>query len=525
MRRTALIGLLAWAATAIIANTLFCATPTAWDKAMAKQISVKVKDMLLPDAVGLLLKNTGIAYVVDPQVKKLKVTAILKNVPLQKALGEVAKAAGATCRKESDKKLRIVGPRDPVASSVATTPASKQPGSGKTVTATITLNYVAPGDVAPIISKLGHLEVAASSGSKIVLVGDAESVAKAQEIIKMLDVPEALPRSVRVKLVASIVKRSDSREGPGEVSVDNTGPEGTDIPLEVGGGRKDKRFFSHHAPISVIMNCKPVVPPDLSVDNHITITAEGMFIGAPEADESLIRSFQTTTSVVPGKPQVIVSGSFVSDDTNETYDYSLTLTVTIEEGRLRVRPVESNQVPCKIDIKAEIWETSADTLANLDIDWSKGAGDTQIAVIKAGLMTELLTKLQNTGAKVVFSQVAPAADKTWVPIMVTTPSEQNKKAKLYEMRVLPHITKDNGITLSIGYLSPEKRGQILQKQAAAVLNGSTNELLRIQLMDRFDVGERVGNPTLKSGENVVISGFKVSDGRMLIIIVTPTVTS
>lgn len=59
-----------------------------------KKISAQIRDMLLPDALAVLLKDTGVGCKVYPDVAQLKVTADFKNVSLQKALAELERGSG-----------------------------------------------------------------------------------------------------------------------------------------------------------------------------------------------------------------------------------------------------------------------------------------------------------------------------------------------------------------------------------------------------------------------------------------------
>jgi hypothetical protein len=79
-------------------------------------IDVDMKDMPLSDAIDMLFKDTGVSYTLDPAVQQLKVTAVLKNIPLDQALKAVLKAAGAVCRVENSVYiigLRPIGPGEP----------------------------------------------------------------------------------------------------------------------------------------------------------------------------------------------------------------------------------------------------------------------------------------------------------------------------------------------------------------------------------------------------------------------------
>lgn len=61
-----------------------------------KKINLQIKDMLLPDALTLLLKDTGVAIDVKPEVANLKVTADFKDVSLKTALGELERVSNTT---------------------------------------------------------------------------------------------------------------------------------------------------------------------------------------------------------------------------------------------------------------------------------------------------------------------------------------------------------------------------------------------------------------------------------------------
>ena len=67
-----------------------------------KKINVQIKDMLLPDALAILLKDTGIACKVDPDVAMLRVTADFRDISLQKALTELGRVSNTVITLTSD---------------------------------------------------------------------------------------------------------------------------------------------------------------------------------------------------------------------------------------------------------------------------------------------------------------------------------------------------------------------------------------------------------------------------------------
>jgi len=67
-----------------------------------KKINVQIKNMLLPDALGILFKDTGITYKVEPDVAMLKVTADFKDISLQKALAELERVSNTFIILNSD---------------------------------------------------------------------------------------------------------------------------------------------------------------------------------------------------------------------------------------------------------------------------------------------------------------------------------------------------------------------------------------------------------------------------------------
>lgn len=101
MRKLLIFGLVLCAA--LIASHVSCATTEdQWKKA----VDIQVRNLPLADALEVLFKGTGISYTVDQSVGQLRVTAILKNVPLKTAFQELLKAADAAY-KETDGILHV----------------------------------------------------------------------------------------------------------------------------------------------------------------------------------------------------------------------------------------------------------------------------------------------------------------------------------------------------------------------------------------------------------------------------------
>ena len=83
--------------------------------------SHRMKDVPLPDAIGMLLKDTAISYTVDPAVAQLRVTAVLRSVTLDQAFEQILKAAGAIYRVENGV-YRIDAANSPVTAGEAAVP-------------------------------------------------------------------------------------------------------------------------------------------------------------------------------------------------------------------------------------------------------------------------------------------------------------------------------------------------------------------------------------------------------------------
>ena len=91
MRKLLILGLVLCAAALIASHGSCATTGDQWKKT----VDIQVRNLPLADALEVLFKGTGISYTVDQDVGQLRVTAILKNVPLQTAFQELLKAADA----------------------------------------------------------------------------------------------------------------------------------------------------------------------------------------------------------------------------------------------------------------------------------------------------------------------------------------------------------------------------------------------------------------------------------------------
>jgi hypothetical protein len=198
-----------------------------------KMVTRYFRDVPFTEAVDSILKDSGYGYSIDPSVaaQNLKVTASLKNAPVEIALNRIAQAAGT--RLDISDGVVVIGPSEssypPAAAgmmygantagarSAADISADRAPVAGTQVkkglqaqtpparSETVDLSYVQAGDILPLLSNVEGVQVARSSGqSRVVITAPDSALQEAKKAIEGLDTQDAWPRPVRIGMVATV---------------------------------------------------------------------------------------------------------------------------------------------------------------------------------------------------------------------------------------------------------------------------------------------------------------------------------
>jgi type II secretory pathway component GspD/PulD (secretin) len=148
-----------------------------------RKVDVQIKDTPLPQVIELLFKGTDVSWTVQPDINNVKVTAVLKNVSLDTALREVAKASGTTYSVvTNDNKLNVTFQKSsPPANLQGTQSVSDQV---KTTTRAILPNYANAGDLLDIIRQSkGIVRVMTNNAGALVMEGTEEGIEEAETLI------------------------------------------------------------------------------------------------------------------------------------------------------------------------------------------------------------------------------------------------------------------------------------------------------------------------------------------------------
>ena len=321
-----------------------------------KVVNVEFKQTSLGDAIDTLLKDSGISYTVDQEVRSLTVSAVLRDITLQKALEEIAKAAGA--RYTVDNGMVSISSR--TGQAPVTLLPSRPMGYSPVAlegreSRVITPNFLNPGDVAPLFwqGQGGGAQVTATSGGKLVITGTKEEIDRALDLIKSLDTESVLARPIRIDVVVEITPPGGAK--PLVLKTGSVGAEGSPMPLNIGsesstvyevkttvvGGdgkaieQKTPQFLSR--PANLLMDVMPTVDST----GRISVVGGGRFQakfpGAKELDtQSITKEFQIAASLEPGKPFEVASGSAAMDTGNASF--TIKLTAKIEPGFVPIPP-------------------------------------------------------------------------------------------------------------------------------------------------------------------------------------------
>jgi len=318
--------------------------PTAVSK--QKIVNLEAKNMPLGEVLGSIFGNTGLSYTIDQGLYALSVTATLKNTPFEVALKAIAKTAGLVYRVDNNVYIISAKPKiEPITPPCTSASSAGYQNWSEMVTEVISMKYVNAGDIAQFVKgrSTAPLSVTATSGNKLVLYGTKSDIDAAQKIVSALDVESALPRPVRLKLLAKVTVSTAKGPKVYSASAESVGAEQTKIMIM----QQNMALSSSKGPNS----CKQssiyaAITPLIDSNGTIGLSGDGSFIfpfGA-ETVNTLTRSFNIAASVVPGKPYTIAAGS-VNLDTGKA-DFELSVVATIEKGRVHVAPQqEQNTSP------------------------------------------------------------------------------------------------------------------------------------------------------------------------------------
>ena len=375
MRRALILNLLVCLA-ALIASQGSCATTeTQWKKT----VDIQVRNLPLADALEVLFKNTGVSYTVDRSIDQLKVTAILKNVALQTAFQELLKAAGAVS-KEADGVLYVASAESladsaaiwhleaqlaelrarlaaemqakteghadvrAIKASIAEieqrlekerklleerlaarrTPTPAPSPGAKELTKVVEVKYLDARDLPELLQAEGLYRVTASEGNKVVIAGREEAVQRALDIIAALDDESARPRPVRVKFTVKFTATdAEGKPKTFEGAVEGVAIEGGHTSLQFVSPLPSDTHIDDDDLDSLHLSANIEVSK-VSSDGRVTVTAKGDCI----AFWGLVRApFDFSTSVALGQPQIVKSGTVVSEGRKIALELAVTATL------------------------------------------------------------------------------------------------------------------------------------------------------------------------------------------------------
>jgi len=378
MRRALILNLLVCLAALIASHGSCATTETQWKKT----VDIQVRNLPLADALEVLFKGTGISYTVDQDVGQLRVTAILKNVPLQTAFQELLKAAGAVS-KEADGVLCVASAEsladsaaiwhleaqlaelrarlaaemqakteghadvraikasiaeieqrlekerklleERLAARRAPTPAPS-PGA-KELTKVVEVKYLDARDLPELLQAEGLYRVTASEGNKVVIAGREEAVQRALDMIAALDDESARPRPVCIKFTVKFTAPdAEGKPKTFEGAVEGVAIEGGHTSLQFGSPLPSDTYIQDLDSLYLSAN---IEVSKVSSDGRVTVKAKGDCIVG-----DLVRApFDFSTSVVLDQPQIVKSDSVVSEGRKIALELAVTATLVEKQAQ------------------------------------------------------------------------------------------------------------------------------------------------------------------------------------------------
>lgn len=329
---------------------VMAAEPVPPPKAADMPIDVQFSDTPLPAALDAMFKGSGKSYVLDPGLQQLQVTALLKNVSLNEALGQVLKAAGAAYYVDGQGVYQISAKANQQQNAPMPVPVgSDQQAAGSAVASTsptqvIDVKYLNAGDIADVIRmNTPGVNVAATTGNKLILSGTQKGIDTAVQTVGALDSQDALRKPVRLKVTAKITVGTAKGPKAYEASTESVGAEGMPSLLNL---QTVVPYYTSYSTVTakgqVIKQSTPnftttslvnaTITPSVGPDTRISLVGRGHFScplsNAPGSE--LSKDFDVAASVLPGKPFTVAAGSVHLQIGN--VDFVVTITATPEQG-------------------------------------------------------------------------------------------------------------------------------------------------------------------------------------------------
>ncbi len=370
----------------------------------AEIVNVDMKNMPLDSALEQLLRGTEINYMVDRDVAALKVAAVLKNVTRETAFREILKASGVVATvspngiwrissagawylwgKSTDLQVKLSELKRQLQTGPAKSPDDKdvlalkaaiaeletklaeenkragetirlaprtEPEAGKSqasLTRVFAIKYINPAELPPLVYALGAQQVTVVTGGKLVVRATEEVMSQASEIISELDRETALPRPVRVQIMATYT--ITDKAGKKEVlkgATEGTLPEGQPISLEIASQPKDASVIQYPLILDLWLTREMEQEDRITLQGKWNLQSLVRVEPSGQLNSLTLSTVPVALSAVTGKPIIIGSGTFGRP--GGTVDFEVTAIITYGEGRLRLRtddkgPNPANQRP------------------------------------------------------------------------------------------------------------------------------------------------------------------------------------
>lgn len=354
-----------------------------------KPVDIEIKDGTLDDALGVLFQGTDITYEVDPEVAGLKVNAMVKNVSRMSALQEILKAAGVTMafspnsvkirsrqpaidnllaeleRKRVELTAKLAGERvdktddhedvrrlqamlDSLMTEIEMAKDLQSrnlnfrqswadnlssPGvsrwfdlmkvtSEPVKTRVFGVEYLNPAELVPVLHAIGARQVTVIGADKLIVNATEKVLDEVNEAIAGMDQETSLPKPIIVHARARYVfTRGSENPEVVEASTSGTVAEGQPINLRIAAGPE------------MLLDLNVV--PEIVGDKTITLFGSASHPSIYDGQPSNTMSTPVAMSVVPGVEAVIASGKI--DGSGDKLEYTISVTVSIGEGRLKMR--------------------------------------------------------------------------------------------------------------------------------------------------------------------------------------------
>lgn len=169
----------------LIMAALLAFSTASTSAAQAARVSIDVHDAQLTDVIALLAAESGANIVTDASVKQEKITLHLRDVTFEDALTVLVQAHDLQVRRQNG--ILIVGASDSMNRRYGN---SNDPRSAKTVV--LTLLHASPEEVAREIGSglpEGTVIVPDKRTASVIITGNADTIARARELVGALDAP------------------------------------------------------------------------------------------------------------------------------------------------------------------------------------------------------------------------------------------------------------------------------------------------------------------------------------------------